>query len=201
MKAQKQWSLCSCVMQSVLGFFSVHSSCCSGRKFWFYNILGGNILWGHVMLHLVCSESKYITWLSVCECDGLWSETVHVSASLLVLAHSDLQRLPEGRSSHKSCSGCEGPVMIFPARFLSQEVCKSWSTPMIFSAVLKVSMADTVLKSTVALKSTVVLMFVCSTPSCCDYTRGSAVCMQSCHRLGWGHGPSQDLHPKAKSSS
>lgn len=37
--------------------------------------------------------------------------------SLLVLAHSDLQLLPEGRSSHKSCSGCEGPVMIIPAPF------------------------------------------------------------------------------------
>ncbi len=174
------------------------------EKILIFSILGDNIsswlvnLRGHVMLQLVCSESKYITWLSVCECDGLWSETVHVSASLLVLAHSDLQRLPEGRSSHKSCSGCEGPEMIFPARFLSQEVCESWSTPVIFSAVLKVSMADIWICWVGSLWGSSwshihSFMRVC--------TRGPAVCMQNCHCLVWGHGPSKDLHPKAKSSS
>lgn len=35
--------------------------------------------------------------------------------------------------------------MVFPAHFLSQEVCKCWSTPTIFSAALKVCMAVTVI--------------------------------------------------------
>lgn len=40
-----------------------------------------------------------------------------------------LQANARWESSHKSCPGCEGSVMIFPARFLTQEECKSWRVP------------------------------------------------------------------------
>lgn len=40
--------------------------------------------------------------------------------------------------------GVKGPVMIFPACFLTQEVSSSWAASVIFSAVLQVSVAITV---------------------------------------------------------
>src|SRR4029434_4885796 len=61
---------------------------------------------------------------------------------LEVLANSDLLRLPEGRCLNRLCPGCEGSAVIFPARFLTLEVYRSWMVgrlaPMIFSADLTV---------------------------------------------------------------
>src|SRR4029434_4640583 len=61
---------------------------------------------------------------------------------LEVLANSDLLRLPEGRSLNRLCPGCEGSAVIFPARFLTLEVYRSWmvgrSAPIILSADLTV---------------------------------------------------------------
>src|SRR4029434_8413531 len=34
--------------------------------------------------------------------------------------------LPEGRSLNNLCPGCEGSAVIFPARFLTLEVYRSW---------------------------------------------------------------------------
>ena len=79
----------------VFFFFFSHNLCLCSFKFTaavvveenvVFNISGAQWFWlvnspGHVTLYLVCPESKYITWPSVCECDGLRSEAVHVSAS------------------------------------------------------------------------------------------------------------------------
>src|SRR4029434_3283657 len=57
-----------------------------------------------------------------------------------VICLADSERLPEGRSLNNLCPGCEGSAMIFPARFLTLEVYRSWMVgrlaPMIFSADL-----------------------------------------------------------------
>lgn len=136
------------------------------------------------MLYLVCPESKSITWLSVMAYMACGVKQFMRLLSLLVLAHSDVQRLPEGRSSHKSCSGCEGPVMAFPASFLSQEVCKSCSTPVIFSAVLSVFFNG----SHTVLLSMLSVITVGAPPQIQPAVR-SHVCMQTCRRLGSGHAP------------
>src|SRR4029434_3659117 len=59
-----------------------------------------------------------------------------------VICLADSERLPEGRSLNNLCPGCEGSAVIFPARFLTLEVYRSWMVgrlaPMIFSADLTV---------------------------------------------------------------
>ena len=56
----------------------------------------------------------------------------------VVLVCRLLYRLPEGSRSKSLCPGCEGSVMIFPARFLVLERYRSWmegrGAPMILSA-------------------------------------------------------------------
>src|SRR4029434_608436 len=51
-------------------------------------------------------------------------------------------RVYQGRSLKSLCPGCEGSAVIFPARFLTLEVYRSWMVgrlaPMIFSADLTV---------------------------------------------------------------
>src|SRR4029434_2476044 len=57
-----------------------------------------------------------------------------------VICPADSERLSEGRSLNSLCPGCEGSAVIFPARFLTLEVYRSWMVGrlalMIFSADL-----------------------------------------------------------------
>src|SRR4029434_3886153 len=59
-----------------------------------------------------------------------------------VICPADSERLPAGRSLNSLCPGCEGSEVIFPARFLTLDVYRSWmvgrSAPIIFSADLTV---------------------------------------------------------------
>lgn len=100
-KPQKHVRFC----QFALVFSSIHSSLLWWEIIWIFNILGGDN-----SSYLVCS------WLSVMAYTACGAEQFMRLLSLLVLAHGACQT---GRSSHKSCSGCEGPVIVFPALFLS----------------------------------------------------------------------------------